>query len=48
MEAWVKTNVATGGFGDDQILGKYANPKPNETTIMFISARDYAAGAGGA
>ncbi len=48
MEAWVKTNVAAGGFGDDQILGKYANPKPNETTIMFISARDYAAGQGGA
>ena len=48
MEAWVKTNVAAGGFGDDQILGKYANPKPNETTIMFISARDYAGGQGGA
>jgi hypothetical protein len=48
MEAWVKTNVNAGGFGDDQIMGKYANPKPNETTIMFISCCDYGAGQGGA
>jgi hypothetical protein len=48
VEAWVKTNVTAGNFGDDQIVGKYANPKPSETMIMFISGADYAANQGGA
>ncbi|MBM3236280.1 LamG domain-containing protein [Candidatus Poribacteria bacterium] len=48
VEAWVKTNITAGNFGDDQIVGKYANPKPSETMIMFISGADYAANQGGA
>jgi len=47
VEAWVKTNVTAGNFADDQIVGKYANPKPSETMIMFISRNDYAANQGG-
>jgi len=47
VEAWVNTNVAAGNFADDQIVGKYANPKPSETMIMFISRNDYAGNQGG-
>jgi len=45
VEAWVKTNKTN--FNDDQIIGKYANPQPSETWLLFIAISDYAAAQGG-